>query len=225
MSDVGTYQIVENEIVAALSSPPLLVNAAAYVTNASHASPIVITTATDHGIANGTTVTISGVVGNTAANGVFVTTLVNATSFSLNGSTGNADYVSDGIVVFPSAVAILPSMSLDDLVTNASLRLPAIGVIFTGTSSTALVAVGNRKRRATTKWRVAVACQNLRGTRFARQDAYSLLEGVRDQLHFTFSACSPKAAFIFQDDYCPDSQPQGKVTAYADYELSLILGN
>src|ERR1035437_2165260 len=225
MSDTGTYLAVEAEIVAALSSPALTFNASAYISNATHASPIVGTTVSDHGISNAATVTISGVLGNTAANGTFVITLVDATSFSLNGSTGNADYTSGGVVVFPSAVAVLPSMSLDNLIQRDSLRLPAIGVIFNGTTGATPYAVGSRKLRATTKWRIAVACQNLRGTQYARQDAYALLEGIRDQLHYTHSARSPKAAFMLEEDFCPDSQPEGKITAYADFTLALILGN
>jgi len=65
------------------------------VTNATNASPIVITS-TAHGLTTGTRVTITGVVGNTAANGTFVITNVSADTFSLDGSTGNGAYVSGG---------------------------------------------------------------------------------------------------------------------------------
>lgn len=65
------------------------------VAGASNASPIVITDA-DHGLTTGTAVTISGVGGNTAANGTFVVTRINANTFSLNGSVGNGAYTSGG---------------------------------------------------------------------------------------------------------------------------------
>lgn len=65
------------------------------ITAASNASPIVIT-CTGHGLTTGTQVTISGVGGNTAANGTFVVTRVDASTFSLQGSTGNAPYTSGG---------------------------------------------------------------------------------------------------------------------------------
>lgn len=65
------------------------------VTGATNASPIVITSA-GHGLTTGTRVTITGVVGNTAANGTFVITNLSANTFSLDGSTGNGAYVSGG---------------------------------------------------------------------------------------------------------------------------------
>lgn len=65
------------------------------ITNASNASPIVITSAA-HGLSTGTRVTITGVGGNTAANGSFIITVVDANSFSLNGSSGNGAYTSGG---------------------------------------------------------------------------------------------------------------------------------
>jgi hypothetical protein len=65
------------------------------VTGATNASPIVITS-TSHGLTSGMQVTISGVTGNTAANGTFQITVVDANTFSLDGSTGNGAYVSGG---------------------------------------------------------------------------------------------------------------------------------
>lgn len=65
------------------------------ITGATNASPIVITSAA-HGLSTGTQVTITGVGGNTAANGTFTVTKIDASTFSLNGSTGNAGYTSGG---------------------------------------------------------------------------------------------------------------------------------
>lgn len=67
------------------------------VTGAS-GSPIQITTATNHGLANGNPVTITGVLGNTNANGTWTITYVDATHFLLNGTTTNAAYISGGVV-------------------------------------------------------------------------------------------------------------------------------
>lgn len=66
------------------------------ITDATNATPIVITSSVAHGFTTDQTVTISGVVGNTAANGVFKLTVVNATQYSLQGSAGNGAYVSGG---------------------------------------------------------------------------------------------------------------------------------
>jgi len=65
------------------------------VTGATNASPIVVTS-TGHALNTGDAVSISGVAGNTAANGTFTVTKVDANTFSLNGSTGNAAYTSGG---------------------------------------------------------------------------------------------------------------------------------
>lgn len=65
------------------------------ITAASNASPIVITSTTT--VPTGTVISISGVTGNTAANGTWVVTNLSGTTFSLNGSAGNGAYVSGGI--------------------------------------------------------------------------------------------------------------------------------
>lgn len=65
------------------------------VTDATNASPIVITSAS-HGLQSGCRVTVVNVGGNTAANGTFNVTKVDDNSFSLDGSTGNGTYTSGG---------------------------------------------------------------------------------------------------------------------------------
>jgi hypothetical protein len=65
------------------------------VTGATNASPIVITSA-GHGLSTGQRVTISGVLGNLAANGTFTITKLTADTYSLDGSTGNGAYTSGG---------------------------------------------------------------------------------------------------------------------------------
>jgi hypothetical protein len=65
------------------------------VTGATNGSPIVVTSAS-HGLQTGDRVTISGVLGNTAANGTFTITRLSADTFSLDGSTGNGAYTSGG---------------------------------------------------------------------------------------------------------------------------------
>lgn len=71
------------------------------VADATNASPIVITAA-GHGLLNGSQVVISGVLGNTAANGTFTVRNVTANTFELfdvagvNPVSGNGAYVSGG---------------------------------------------------------------------------------------------------------------------------------
>jgi len=66
------------------------------ITGATNATPIVVT-ATAHPFATGDTVTVSGVGGNTAANGTWIITNIDANSFRLDGSTGNGTYTSGGV--------------------------------------------------------------------------------------------------------------------------------
>lgn len=61
-------------------------------------SPIQISTTASNALVTGQTVVISGVLGNTAANGTFVITVLNNTTFTLNGSTGNGTYISGGTI-------------------------------------------------------------------------------------------------------------------------------
>lgn len=68
------------------------------VTGATNDSPIQITTSGANSLTTGQTVVISGVTGNTAANGTFVITVIDNTHFTLNGTTGNGAYGGGGIV-------------------------------------------------------------------------------------------------------------------------------
>ena len=65
------------------------------ITNATNATPIIVTSAS-HGLSTGDVITIEGVVGNTNANAEWVITKIDANSFSLDGSAGNAGYTSGG---------------------------------------------------------------------------------------------------------------------------------
>lgn len=71
------------------------------ITNATNATPIVITSA-NYNLVTGDEVTITGVTGNTAANGVHKITSLSTTTFSLNGTTGNGAYGGGGTWTYTS---------------------------------------------------------------------------------------------------------------------------
>lgn len=73
------------------------------ITGATNAHPIVITTATAHGLTTGNSVSIAQVGGNTAANGIFAVNVLTSTTFELNGTTGNGTYTGSGLVFAESA--------------------------------------------------------------------------------------------------------------------------
>lgn len=97
----GTYTINDvgiDKITAPITIAAVTIDAT--VTGATNASPIVISVAGTHGLANGQTgVVISGVLGNTAANGTWTITRLTASTFSLNSSTGNGAYGGGGTIV------------------------------------------------------------------------------------------------------------------------------
>ena len=66
------------------------------VNGATNATPIVLSTATAHGIVAGQKITISGVEGNTAANGSFIASSVTPTTITLGNSSGNGAYTTAG---------------------------------------------------------------------------------------------------------------------------------
>jgi hypothetical protein len=69
-------------------------------TNVTNANPIAITCSAAHNLTTGDRVYVSGVLGNTAANGIFKVTAVDATNLQLNDSdgTGSGEYISGGTV-------------------------------------------------------------------------------------------------------------------------------
>lgn len=82
-------------------------NSGQAITNATNATPIVIT-ANAHGLSNGDTVYIQGVRGNTAANGTWVVANVATNTFELVGSSGNGSYTSG--TGFFNARSVLPTL-------------------------------------------------------------------------------------------------------------------
>lgn len=66
-----------------------------FISGATNASPIVVTIAT-HNLENGDQITITGVLGNTAANGTWAIDNVTSNTFELVGSTGDGAYASGG---------------------------------------------------------------------------------------------------------------------------------
>jgi hypothetical protein len=82
------------------------------ITGATNAEPIVITS-TNHGLATGQIVTITGVVGNEAANDTWTITRIDPNTFSLNDSEGSGMYMSGGMWSFDQLPAVLRAMLRD----------------------------------------------------------------------------------------------------------------
>jgi len=94
------------------------------VVGATHGGTITIYTPNTVGLKNGDTVLISGVLGNTAANGVFTVANVADESFTLNGSNGTVQYAGGG------------SWKVVQPITNATNNGQPIQITTTGDTST-----------------------------------------------------------------------------------------
>lgn len=83
----------------------------AFITDATNASPIVVTTSGAHGFITGQAVRVKNVAGNTAANGTWVIAVLSSTTFSLTGSTGSGAYVAGGAASFDTDPCVHPMLS------------------------------------------------------------------------------------------------------------------
>lgn len=78
------------------------------ITGATNAFPIVITTSGNHFFATGNYIRIRDVGGNTNANGLWPITVLSPTTFSLDGSAGNAAFTAGGTARFSQLKRVLP---------------------------------------------------------------------------------------------------------------------
>jgi hypothetical protein len=96
----ATYSNTLSLTIAAGSNP------GTSIAGLSNASPIVVTTTNPHGLSSGAYVTIFGAGGNTAANGSWQITVIDATHFALNASAGNGVWASSGSLWLAQAATI-----------------------------------------------------------------------------------------------------------------------
>lgn len=93
---IAANGVVTTYVASAAGAVPGVCNLA--VVSASNTTPITIGVIDTTGMTNGMTVLISGVQGNTAANGYFQVSSVTGSTFVLDGSVGNGSYTTGGAV-------------------------------------------------------------------------------------------------------------------------------
>lgn len=103
------------------------------VSGATNATPIVVTTSTPHGLPTGTTpCEVSGVLGNTAANGTWVANVTSGGStYTLVGSAGNGAYTGGGSVEsgdLGMVDTVIQANAVPDSVTEVTQTAAAWGV-------------------------------------------------------------------------------------------------
>lgn len=113
------------------------------VVGATNATPIVIKTLVEHGAATGDKVTIASVLGNTAANGTFVVTVLSDYTFSLDTSVGNGAYTGGGTVTRLQQTLLSLGDSSDGLkfllIYLTAANVPRLSVRYRNGSSGAVV--------------------------------------------------------------------------------------
>ncbi len=93
------------------------------VTDASNTNPVIVTTASPHGMSDGGLVNIQGVVGNLRANGLHEVVVVGPLELELVGSSGNGDYISGGLAVDMSSPEFLDDIpTISVVATSESLE-------------------------------------------------------------------------------------------------------
>jgi hypothetical protein len=127
-------------ILTSVFGAPATVRAAlgGSITNATNASPVVITQVA-HGFASGDVVRTASIGGNRAANGVWVITVLSADTYSLIGSSGSGAYTSGGT----SARSRVLYRATDDI-------LPFVAGLFSSPSTQQqMISYGNVTRQLT----------------------------------------------------------------------------
>lgn len=126
-----------------------LPHGAVRITNATNASPIVITTANAHGMTSGQQYEINTVGGNTAANGTWYVNVVNSATFSLYQNaglsvpvSGNGAYTSStGIAIGPGATTGALGYNLEAAISTfgSSVNTPYISIMLGANDANGLV--------------------------------------------------------------------------------------
>ena len=134
----GTYPYLTFTATVAPTTPT------GSITAASDSSAIVITTSSTADLSTGSTVAVSGVLGNPAANGTWTITVLSATTFALNGSVGNGTYTSGGswTSVIPAAFTGSVEFFLNGSAVGSAAVNPYTGVA-TYTDYATQIPVGN----------------------------------------------------------------------------------
>ncbi len=101
----GTAPDCDPMLKSLFGAAPTAKSGTVAITGATNATPIVVT-AVAHGLTTGDMVSITGVLGNTAANGLYFIAVLTVDTFQLLGSIGNAAYTSGGTVTKTALVYI-----------------------------------------------------------------------------------------------------------------------
>jgi hypothetical protein len=108
----GTFDLVNSSGNGGYTGGGAWVLLPGIISNVTNAGPgntgLITITSPGHGLITGQQVTIRGVLGDTAANGTFTVTRIDANRFSLNGSNGNGAFVASTNIANPPRWTLTP---------------------------------------------------------------------------------------------------------------------
>ena len=107
------------------------------ITGATNATPISIT-CNSHGYSTGDTVVVTGVVGNTAANGTWEITVTDANTFTLDNSAGNGNRTSGGAVRLRNNTRVMLTTAVTQNIASTGPGRAAWTAVAGGNITTAL---------------------------------------------------------------------------------------
>jgi hypothetical protein len=132
-------------------------------------------------------------------------------------------------------VTVAKSMSATDVVFRQGIQKPAAGIIHTGTEYLRPARGVNAPQfKALIKFQIAVAAQSLRGRVDARPAVQTILEAIRDALHFKQPSGlplviggtqAPTGLYRCISEVYADQHPESFIVAAANYNIELMLGN
>jgi len=124
-----------------------------------------------------------------------------------------------------SGVATLvPTVSVDRLAGMDGVRKPAIGVIDTGAEFREQYAITKGRSLATVSWDIAIVVQNMRGVTAARPTVRTLLETIRDRVHWLQTGTSSKGRYRWRSDQHIQLPDDSLDAAVASFEIAVSVG-
>lgn len=169
------------------------------ISSSTNASPIVVTTSTNHGFSTGNWVQVASHTSNTAANGLWKVTVLSATTFSLDSSVGNATGTAGGTATNASNGVVELTTAVNKTIWNCETAPTA--VLGTAAASTNFLRQGGYAMQTT-----APASGNATNTKYN----YTTLPATLDlssyqQVSFWQSANGVFAANTWKLCLCSDT--------------------
>lgn len=123
----------------------------------------------------------------------------------------------------PGVVTLEGALSVADLAADA-VRKPAIGIVDAGSTFQESVAIARRGQIARFNFEVGVVVSSARGKIAARGTLRTILETVRDRIHFLSIAQPGPGRWLWKSDTPVDVTGDDLLAAVASFQLDTMIG-